>query len=211
MRNQKSLLMLMLAVGAVLFSAALFGEASPVAGQGADGRLNCDEAAPVVLYCGDEGVEVFWVGQGGAIDLVLEVPYEDLEEVSQPDPATWIGGTANGLVNVYVLDTWEIQVNVFNGDELWTARWWDCPGDSAEVEVFSQVTGERLSWEYDTCGLPEAGEGVLYCDYISPYTEAPGTTTCDELCEWGEGGDLWFCDDLCEIGEGAFWPCGLID
>ncbi|MBN2472625.1 MAG: hypothetical protein JXN59_18015 [Anaerolineae bacterium] len=209
MRNQKNLFMLLIALGVVMFSAALFGVAEPVVGQSDDGRLNCDEAAPVVLYCDGESLEVYWVGEGGAIDLVLEVPYEALDAISQPDPATWIAGTDNGVVNVYVLDTWEIQVNVFNGDELWVARWWDCPGGPAEVEVFSQVTGERLSREIDTCSMPVSDE-VPYCDYISPYSAVPGSAPCDQLCEYGEGGDLWFCDDLCESSDGLI-PCGFLE
>ncbi len=158
MNKRNTLLLATFVMVGVIFSAALLGGPQPVAGQSDDGRLNCDEAAPVVLYCGGDSLEIHWVGPDGAIDLVLEVPYEDIDSISQPETATRIAGTDDGLVNVYVLDTWEIQVNVFNGDELWVARWWDCPGGPAEVQAYSLLTGELLSWEQDTCSLPEVEE-----------------------------------------------------
>lgn len=198
MIRYKSTFLMLFATAVVLLSVTLLGVTATVNGQSDDGRLNCDEAAPVVLYCDAESLEVFWVADGDS-NLILEIPYEDIDSISQPDPATRIGGTANGLVDVYVLDTWEIQVNVSNGDEMWVARWWDCPSEPAEVEVYSKLTGELLSWERDTCGIPEPE--VEYCTYTSPYTDdeeaETGTAPCDELCEW-EGG-LWYCDDLPEL------------
>ena len=191
MRNHKSLFLMSFVLTAVLLSAALFGAATPVAGQ-SDGRLNCDEAAPVVLYCDGEKLEVYWVADGGS-ELVLEVPYEELDAIDKPDLATWIAGTANGLVDVYVLNTWEIQVNVTNGDEMWVARWWDCPSEPAEIEVYSRVTGELLAWEQGTCGIDEPEEEIEYCEYNGP-DDQTGTAPCDELCEWDGG--LWYCDDL---------------
>lgn len=154
MSRYKSTFLMLFATAVVLLSVTLLGAASTVVGQSDDGRLNCDEAAPVVLYCDSEYLEVFWVADGGS-ELILQVPYEAFDAVSQPDPATWIAGTDNGLVDVYVLDTWEIQVNVNNGDELWVARWWDCPSDTAEIEVYSKLTSELLSSTEGTCGIAE--------------------------------------------------------
>lgn len=198
--RRKTILMLA-ALAVVLVGASLFGGGQVAVGQGPDGRLNCDEAAPVVLYCGETGIDIYGVGPGG-VDLVLTVPYENLD-ISRPQTYTKVGGTLDGRIGVYILNTWQIQVNVINGNELWTARWWDCPRDSAEVTVFSLLTGEQLSWEKDTCGVPAPEETAPLCEYINPYTEERGTTYCDLLCEW-EGG-LWWCDDMCD---GV--PCGLL-
>jgi len=198
--RRKTLLMLA-ALAVALAGVSLSGGGQVAVGQGADGRLNCDEAAPVVLYCGETGIDIYGVGPGGA-ELVLTVPYENLE-ISRPQTYTQVGGTEDGRIGVYILRTWQIQVNVINGNELWVARWWDCPLDSAEVEVYSLATGERLSGEKNTCGVPAPESQEPMCEYTSPTGET-GVAYCDLLCEW-EGG-LWWCDDFCD---GV--PCGLLD
>lgn len=198
MRDQKSLLMLVFVLVGVTLSAALFGATLPVAGQADDGRLNCDEAAPVVLYCDGKGLDVYWIGPDSAIDLVLEVSGAELD-IDQPETASWIAGAANGLVDVYRLATGEIQVNAYSGAEMWVGRWQDCPGGPAEVEVYSQVTGELLSWEKDTCSLPVVEQvvpptlaptpqptatSVPMCQaYTSSYDPTIVTVPCDEVCE----------------------------
>ncbi|GAB4574800.1 MAG: hypothetical protein Kow0077_23140 [Anaerolineae bacterium] len=136
-------------LGMVVLALMLVFASQVAVGQANDGRLNCDEAAPVVLYCGLTGVDIY--DPDG--DLILVVPYEDLD-IGIPAVNTKVGGTADGSITVYRLTSGEIQVNVINGNELWTARWMDCPSVPAEIEVFSRVTGERLSWERDSCNLP---------------------------------------------------------
>lgn len=198
MRDQKSLVLLVFVLVGVTLSAALFGATLPVAGQADDGRLNCDEAAPVVLYCDGQGLDVYWIGPGSAIDLVLEVPGAELD-IDQPETATRIAGTASGLVDVYVLATGEIQVNAYNGAEMWVGRWQDCPGGPAEVEVYSLLTGELLSREKDTCSLPVVRQvvpptlaptpeptatQVPMCQaYASSFDPTVVTVPCDEVCE----------------------------
>ncbi|GAB4574770.1 MAG: hypothetical protein Kow0077_22940 [Anaerolineae bacterium] len=161
---------------AVLLSIVLLNSPQVTVAQSGDGRLNCDEAAPVVLYCGDLGLDVY-DPEG---DLLLRVPYDDLD-VARPATYTQVGGTPDGSIGVYVLSTWEIQVNVENGDELWTARWWNCPGGPAEIEVFSMLNGERLSWEKDSCNLPDE---VEMCEYWvwPPQTEETDSAPCSEVC-----------------------------
>lgn len=177
MRSTKHSVMVVASIMIALLGAMVLGGASPVAAQSDDGRLNCDAAAPIVLYCAGDYLEVYWVA-GGSSELVLKVAYADIEAIGVPDAATWVAGTENGSVDVYVLDTGEIQVNAYSGDEMWVARWVGCSSAPAEVEVYSTLTGEQLSAAKDTCTMPEPEvEPEMECE-TAPEPERDLTQMC---------------------------------
>lgn len=155
LRRKGNLLFLSIAIMGMILGGTLLRAAIPAVGQSDNGRLNCDEAAPVVLYCDAERLDVYQIDANGAGNLAFTVPVSDLD--SAPAGVTsWIAGTDDGLLDVYVLETGEFQVNAANGGELWVGIWQGCPGETAEITVYSRVTGKQLSHEQDSCGQPEA-------------------------------------------------------
>jgi hypothetical protein len=173
MLSRRSTLLVVAMLVVSLFAIGLTGIPQVATGQAADGRLNCDEAAPVVLYCGADGLDVYGVGDS-LNELLLRVPYEDLD-IAQPATMTQVGGTSDDGISVYILETGEIQVNVINAarGELWTARWADCPGGPAEIRALSLATGEQVGWEKDSCTLP--------ADVIPSTTAVPTAEMTPEL------------------------------
>jgi hypothetical protein len=131
----------------------------------ADGRLNCQNASPVVIYCNEYGIEI-WDTSG---QEVLFVSSDDIDAVGIPDENTLIAASDDMRIRVYRLATGEFQVNVYNGLEEWVAIWEGCAPESADVKAYSLLTGELLSDE-DGC---EVIEPAPPAEPTAPPTEEP--------------------------------------
>ena len=149
--NRKLFVVLPL-LAVVLVAAALLFTTSQIAlSQSDDGRLNCDAAAPVVLYCSADGLDIY---APGGNDLLLRVPQAALDAAAPDEGYIELAASADGSVAAYLLSTGEIQVNALNGGELYTAQIWGCPAIAAWVKVYDLDTWGLLSSRYGGCDAP---------------------------------------------------------
>jgi hypothetical protein len=94
--------------------AVLGSSPSPLA---ADGRLNPDPSAPVVVYCQDDNLDIYAVLSDSRGFLVIRENIEALRNMETPAENRLVAGSEDGTVRLYQLDTGEWQINApLNGN-----------------------------------------------------------------------------------------------
>ncbi len=123
----------------------------PAAYAAADGRLNCQNASPIVIYCTRQGVDIYNT-EG---DLLLRVSHLTIDATGVPGENTLLASSADGNVRLFRLSTGEFQVNAYHGSEEYVAIWHGCDNARADIKNYSRLTGELLS-DDDGCIFPAA-------------------------------------------------------
>jgi hypothetical protein len=76
----------------------------------ADGRLNPDPSAPVVVYCEGENYDIYQlVGERGV--LAIRELRAELDDMENPAENTLLASSEDGNVRLYLLNTGEFQLN----------------------------------------------------------------------------------------------------
>ena len=137
-------------------------------GQSDDGRLNCDAAAPAVIYWTANGLDIYALGGN---DILLQVPQSVLDTAAPEEGYIELAANADGSIVVYLLSSGEIQVNIVNGAELYSVGFVTSSADPAWVKVYDMGTWELLSSGYGSCAMPTAV--VCWASMGEGYKEVP--------------------------------------
>lgn len=90
------------------------GSNSPLA---ADGRLNPDPSAPVVVYCEGDNLDIYTVLNDSRGFLYIRENLEALRNMPTPAENTLVASSEDGTVRLYHLSTGEWQINaLLNGN-----------------------------------------------------------------------------------------------
>lgn len=179
--SRKLYLTLPLLALVLVASVLLLTSPQVVQGQSDDGRLNCDAAAPAVIYWTADGLEIYAVDGN---DILLHVPQSVLDTAAPEEGYIELAANADGSIAVYLLSSGEIQVNIVNGDELYSTGFLTSSADPAWVNVYDMATWDLLSSGYGSCA--ETAEIVCWiriADPVSPYMVYPCLSVQTELSE----------------------------
>lgn len=126
-------------------SLAVFGSSSsPLA---ADGRLNPDPSAPVVVYCEGDNLDIYLVLNNSRGFLFIRENLEALRNMETPAENTLVASSKDGTVRLYHLSTGEWQINApLNGNPNgYVFFWLNCQqqnGGPGNVNVSGPYFGE---------------------------------------------------------------------